>query len=467
MRLTTPVLGLLILAPAAPAQIWEKSLAPGMTYRFEFEPMLPRIVHSLRIVPTAPGLRAVPALPKKVVYASDPAKGRGTVSEMVRNAAAMGGVNGDFFPWTGDPLGLMVQGGQLLSLPNQRSAFAWGPGGSAIVQPKFQGVVISPTTEIPFAGWNEDPGQNRASVFTPAGGLAVCKGPSLHLVFETSEAEFRPASEFIATLKNVLSDAGDLAVAPGTVVVAAQGSAMEAWKSLKPGDAVTFRTKFEGMDVAQLDQAVAGGPTLLRDGKVAVDAETQGFNDGFTKTRHPRTAVGRTAEGDLVFVVVDGRQPMSVGASLEELASIMRRLQCVDAVNLDGGGSSSIFLRGITLNRPSAGSERAVANGVVFFAPEPPVGTAELKVAGVKPLPVGTSLQLTLKNPDGSDVPHAEVLWSAQGAGWIDQGGLLRGFRDGVAEVAAYCRGKVWRASITVGKGSPPPKPPARKPPLQ
>jgi hypothetical protein len=438
-----------------------------MTYRFEFEPMLPRIVHSLRIVPNAPGLRAVPALPKKVVYGPDPNKGRGTVSEMVREAAAMGGVNADFFPWTGDPLGLMIQGGQLISRPNQRSAFAWGPGGSAIVQPQFQGTVLAPSGEIPFEGWNEDPGQNRASVFTPTGGLAVCKGPSLHLVFETSEREFRPGGEFIGTLKSVLSDAGDLAVASGTVVVAAQGNAAEAWKSLKPGDAVTFRTKFEGMDLSQLDQAVGGGPTLLRDGKMALDAEAQGFNDEFSKSRHPRTAVGRTAEGDLVFVVVDGRQPMSVGASLEELAAIMRRLQCVDAVNLDGGGSSSLFLRGITINRPSAGSERAVANGVVFFAPEPPVGTAELKLAGVKPVPVGASLQLMLKNPDGSDVPHAEVLWSAQGAGWIDQGGLLRGFRDGVAEVAAYCRGKVWRASVTVGKGSPPPKPPGRQPPLQ
>ena len=90
----------------------------------------------------------------------------------------------------------------------------------------------------------------------------------------------------------------------------------------------------------------------------------------FADTIHPRTALGVTPEGDIVFMIVDGRQPeISNGATLADLAFLLGTFGCSDAINLDGGGSSTLIIRNgnnyETKNSPSAGSLRAVANGLM------------------------------------------------------------------------------------------------------
>lgn len=112
-------------------------------------------------------------------------------------------------------------------------------------------------------------------------------------------------------------------------------------------------------------QIIAGSNVLLERGEIVVESES-----GFSKTRHPRTAVGIGADGKtLILVVVDGRRAKTaVGMSLTEMAQLMQSLGCRDALNLDGGGSSEMVVRnpqgGVlqVLNSPSDGRERAVAN---------------------------------------------------------------------------------------------------------
>ena len=118
-------------------------------------------------------------------------------------------------------------------------------------------------------------------------------------------------------------------------------------------------------------EALGAGPLLVRSGRVRVSGAEEGFGDGHVRTNHPRTAVGRTADGALVLLVVDGRQPLSRGASLDETARLMRALGATDAVNLDGGGSSAVVVRGVRLNRPVGGTtEREVHNALVVTCGE-------------------------------------------------------------------------------------------------
>jgi hypothetical protein len=125
---------------------------------------------------------------------------------------------------------------------------------------------------------------------------------------------------------------------------------------------------------ARFREGLAAGPRLLRDGVIAVDAQNQ--------TRHPRTALGISAQGDSVWLVVtDGRQAgYSEGATLGEMAELLKGLGAINAINLDGGGSSAIVYNdpvfGLrTLNRPIQsgvpGKERPVAThiGVYAFVP--------------------------------------------------------------------------------------------------
>jgi exopolysaccharide biosynthesis protein len=105
---------------------------------------------------------------------------------------------------------------------------------------------------------------------------------------------------------------------------------------------------------------------LLRDGALRVTADEEVFFGTAIPATHPRTAAGRTAEGDLILMVVDGRQPASRGVNLQELAYLMAQVGAVDAMNLDGGGSSTLVVRGVRLNRPTGYDvEREVLSALV------------------------------------------------------------------------------------------------------
>jgi hypothetical protein len=127
----------------------------------------------------------------------------------------------------------------------------------------------------------------------------------------------------------------------------------------------------------EVRDALGAGPMLLMDGQLRVTADEEVFFGTSIPAVHPRTAAGRTADGALVLLVVDGRQPESRGVSLEELAAIMRDLGAVDALNLDGGGSSSLVVLGTLLNRPTGGDvAREVMSAFVTFC-ESDGGTAQ------------------------------------------------------------------------------------------
>ncbi|MBL8768540.1 MAG: phosphodiester glycosidase family protein [Planctomycetes bacterium] len=113
--------------------------------------------------------------------------------------------------------------------------------------------------------------------------------------------------------------------------------------------------------------AVQAGPVLVRDGAVDVTDDEEVFFGSTIPLVHPRSAVGITAEGDLILLVVEGRRPESRGVDLPELALILDELGCVEALNLDGGGSSTLVVDGERLNQLPSGQpeEREVASALV------------------------------------------------------------------------------------------------------
>lgn len=126
--------------------------------------------------------------------------------------------------------------------------------------------------------------------------------------------------------------------------------------------------KLDGAD--KIISGVGGSDILMSYGKIATISSRD-----FSTIRHPRTAVGYDSTGKLYLVVVDGRQPsVSNGASLSDLASIFYSLGCTDALNLDGGGSSTVILKNaagnyVTKNSPSAGALRAVSSTLLVCLP--------------------------------------------------------------------------------------------------
>jgi hypothetical protein len=163
-------------------------------------------------------------------------------------------------------------------------------------------------------------------------------------------------------------------------VLSGSGDAAELLRSALPGQAVRVSTALRTSSgspllLADLNGAVSGGPRLLDSGRIALRTKAEGFGAPglyarFVLGAHPRTLAGVTATGDLLLVTVDGRRPgWSTGVSLRDAARVMKALGARDALNLDGGGSTAMVVRGRVVNRPSdPGGERPVGDGVFVGA---------------------------------------------------------------------------------------------------
>jgi hypothetical protein len=292
---------------------------------------------------------------------------------------------------------------------------------------------------MPIVGLNEYARPDALTLATAASGYAISKAPAVFLILRTPGAILKPRGEVAGTIAGIEEGREKVPVSPGTMILMGRGTVADALKRLPLGTAVKIRTQVEGYDFDRIDNVMGGGPVLVRRGALTPAAAED--------VRHPRTAMGVDKDGNVWYAIVDGRQPMSVGATLKETGEVMRRLGCVDAINLDGGGSSSMALFGTTLNRPAGGVERAIANGILWHGPVPHAPAGELTIEGPAELSLTGTAQLKVPQ-----VAADLVVWTCQGAAWIDQEGILRPIKEGPATVQALVGGKVVERKITVLK---------------
>jgi hypothetical protein len=303
-------------------------------------------------------------------------------SSMARRTSAVAGVNGGFFAVDGDPVGALAIDGRVLSEPvNRRSALLVPADRAAparISALRFSGALEAGDARRLIDGVDRRRGSIPACggrggdrpTQRPDSGL-TCTDPSELVLFESRYGAPRPSSGV------------EVLVRGGVVerVGRPRGGSIPAGAFLLSGsgDAANFlRGALEAGAPAKVElglgegQALVtgGGPRLLARGRVAVAASTEGFAPlsapGFVASRHPRTLAGVKRDGTLLLVTVDGRRPgWSAGVTLPEAARVMRSLGARDALNLDGGGSSGMVVRGELVSRPSDPSgERAVSDGI-------------------------------------------------------------------------------------------------------
>lgn len=444
----------LVLMPAlAPAQVWEKLVSPGVVYRMEVDSAKPLVIHAIRFAREAAVLQAQPELTQGSVFgAEDEQKGRAPLSETIERAEALAGVNGDYFPWTGDPLGAMVRDGELVSKPFKgRSVFGWGPGYSAVGRLNWKGTAaFTGQSGLKIDGLNEPCTNDTLVLNTAAAGYALAEGPSVSAVLSLN-GEVAANGEVKGTVITMVENEARVPVGKGQAVLTAKGKAADSLKFLAKDEVVTLKMLTTGLDFTKAKNVVGGGPVIVSEGKPLQAWDAENFNSDFALKRHPRTAIGATALGDVWLVIVEGRQTLSAGATIDELAKIMARLGCTDAINLDGGGSSELALSGMVVNRPSDGVERPIANAVLIFQkkkPEP--NDLDLVIQGKPRLVIGSATDYRVVDSKGRMVPTSNVVWSAQGDAWIDQSGRLRAIQAGKAKVKAWVQGKVVSIDVVV-----------------
>jgi len=306
---------------------------------------------------------------------SVPAKGRtiglSTLSEQIKSlpidlGKPVAAINGDFWiegrSITGDPMGLQISEGELMSAPTDRVCFWIDTNGHpqmGLVLPLFK--VTWPNGAHTLLGLNSELTNNGAVLFTPA------VGPSTRTGGNTRELVLEPAGEgawlplaagqaYSARVREVRAS-GNGSVASGTMVLAVSAELAERLPAVAKGSLLKI-SMATSPNLSGVKTAIGGGPKLVHHGK---PSEWNGHQE-----RHPRSAIGWN-KTHLFFVQVDGRQRgLSVGMTFPELTEYMVKLGCEEAMNLDGGGSSTAWVFGRVINSPCYGHERSMANSLVL-----------------------------------------------------------------------------------------------------
>ena len=461
-----------IACPASALNI-TKMPVPGVTLTQEIntDPGAPQILDVLSVDMGNPSVAVKAALACDDICNTNPDKGREIVSSIVSRKKAFAGVNADYFPFTGDPLGLCIVDGELVSEPARgRVAFGITRARKAVFDnPRMDAVLtLANGASRQIDGIDRQRGANQVIIYTGVFGPGTTnKYKGTDVICSTSDLPLQTGRLIKLKVTEVRDNATDLPIPKAGVVISASGPAAFFLKeNVKPDDELTVRCDIKsdsGVDWTQVNQAVGGGPWLVKNGAAFVDADAEGFAPAFSTTTHPRTAVGITADNKLLLVTRDGRQVFSQGISLKDLAATMIRLGAVNAMNLDGGGSSEMSIEGMVVNSPSDGVERPIADALIVTT-EPPAldELPNLKITGIEgdKIAAGESTKLGLVyGDDKKDLTEdqlSKVVWGVTGSiGFMNQGGYFIPTSMRKGSVKAIYGGQMVSLDLTVVPGSP------------
>lgn len=383
------------------------------------------------------------------------------------------GLNGDWYVLsTGAPTGLVVTDGVVRATGYYSSTWAIGfyDDGTAFIAQNG----LSMSVTLGGATLNLSGGINKVRKMTSSdgsGGLTLLTSDFADTT-KNSEAgvdviltpvedesgtystEPRIGRQTQYVVEQVLESTGSIAIPEGKAVLTLNAKdnadTLAKLRALMPGDTVTLSITSTDARWNDVDQALGGVAKLVTNGQAA---------SGLDASRTAWPAIGIKADGTLVFYALDGKQPgLSVGATQTQVAQRLIELGCVEAICMDGGGSTTI---GVTypdgssmevVNSPSDGSQRANSTAIFLTTELQPTG--ELDSYYVTPtdnlLLSGAAVQLSASGLDTHYYPTSgyEVEWEVtEGGGTVDENGLFTaGTESGTSRVTAddgYASGTV------------------------
>ncbi|MCL2748417.1 MAG: phosphodiester glycosidase family protein, partial [Oscillospiraceae bacterium] len=290
-------------------------------------------------------------------------------------------VNGDYFSLSsGVPNGGLITDGVVRATDNYQRLVGFPSSGGAFIASAFTYTHIMAQVEgasrtIAVDQVNHSATADRLILFTPDfGANTQTSRAGTHVVINVS-GQLKLGKYLPGTVDRVVKGSAPCALRAGQMVLfVADTGPVSRIDGLVAGTPLTIRVSCADNRLTDCPYAIGAYQRLLTGGTVA---------SGLEAGKAPRTAVGVKADGSCVLYTVDGRQAgYSEGLTLTDVARRLRSLGCVDAVNLDGGGSTILSARypgqsSLTITgRPSDGSPRRVANYIVLVN-----GTAQLNTA--------------------------------------------------------------------------------------
>jgi hypothetical protein len=332
-------------------EVSTKTLAAGLTYQHIRRGLWrgPQLLYVVRADPSA-GWRLSVANGGYSVLQRD------YTSHLAKLHDVPVAINGGFFAYDGAAVGAVkIQGDwQRLPWPN-RSVIGLASDGSV----KIGKIQVTPTVtfdngkQYKLANFNGYPKPGHISAMNRHFASTYTLNPGeMALVVKDGTVISRPGG-------------GKVDIPESTFLLVASGGARPALEAIQRG--MNARLQFDAPGWENYETILGAGPQLVDNGQVHVGNE--GFRSDVIAIG-PRTSVGVDKDGNYLLVVADGRRPLaSVGLSLNEMGATMLSLGAVNALNLDGGGSSAMAINGKLVNRPSDGYERQVSNVMMILKP--------------------------------------------------------------------------------------------------
>lgn len=293
---------------------------------------------------------------------------RAKVSDIAEEQGAVAAVNGTYFAYTGKPLGTLLIDKELVSSPiYDRTALILTDDHRALIDNiSMDCYFITPNgIRYNITGVNQGRGKDSVIMYTPAWGDRTATGTDgIELVVSSNSIvkEIKVGNSPIPQDGYVLSLSG-----PATQFV---------HENVKIGDKIETHIKIIPFSTSpgSILHMISGGPRLVKNGIVYVSKHEEKFRADIAKGRSARTAVGITKEGKILLVTVDGlprekrarSAKSSIGMTLEELSNLMINLGAVEALNFDGGSSTTMWIDGRVVNQPVYGFQQRVSNALVI-----------------------------------------------------------------------------------------------------
>jgi len=401
-------------------------VGPGVEHRHEYHTSGPLNIHVITVNLETTGLELRSTIGKGKLFTG------ATVADMARREEradnhVIAATNGDF--WKNStrmfiPVNLYVTNGMVVTLPSTpapRAVFGMTASGKLFIKPLTADLQIkTQTRSLRHIKLNEPITSAGAVLYTPPYDDIVtvtrfAKAYELHLPTNRFIPNEPVSATVVGEIRSPAAQLGD-----SRLVLGLHADAARALGTLKPGEKVEILLRVKEV-TEPIILAIGGGPQLLSRGKIYIDWKEEKILRSFSADRHPRTAVGISRDQKRLYLVtVDGRQPaFSIGVSLFELAKYLQQLGCWEAMNFDGGGSTTMVVRGEVVNRPSDRlGARTVSNAlmVVYTRSAGPVSRLKI-VPKNDPLVVPTGSTVTLRC-DGLDELSNPVSLSPDSLTW-------------------------------------------------
>lgn len=347
--------------------IREREIAPGVEHTFLWSAEGPWAINLVEAAPgtCAPEIRTRKAGNAIRGVARTTALASGAAQELGRSVLAA--INGDFFlgdPY-GQPRGAQVIQGKIVNGPDpSRPVFGITTSGTRFIN------IVSILGELRTADGtktvinkvNTSPEESSAlAVYNSYFGASTPTQSGVVEVRISPVPGSYPVNEGRGVVVGIDTLPAGVSIPSGGIVLAGRSiGAQFIRQNISQGDTLTWTIDFDGAPGPVLEM-IGGYPRLVQAGN------TVRSTGSLVTERHPRTALGWRKDGTILLVTVDGRQSgWSVGMTGAELASLMKALGATEAINLDGGGSTTMVVEGMVVNRYSDPSERSVANAVLL-----------------------------------------------------------------------------------------------------